>query len=576
MDVRLPNGTILQNVPEGTSKDEIATKAIKAGLATPQEMYGAGSAEVAKPETSIAQDLGNLAAGAVRGAGSIGATLLAPYDVASDLVNGKGLTLDSNRERRTAMDAALQSFGADPESGLYKTGKIGTEIAGTLPIGGLLGKGAQAIGLADPVAASIASGGFSLGRPAATGILGKVGDLATRTAGGAITGASQAGLIDPSQADEGLVVGGLLPGGVKAAGVIGSGLGKAAGTTAANVLGAATGTGAEAVTTAFNAGKAKAGEFLDNMRGNVGFDEVVDMAKQAVSNLRASRQSQYRSGMVDIANDKTVLDFAPIDTAMQKIAGMGSYKGVKINSKSAETVNELADIVSQWKSLDPAEYHTPEGLDALKQAIGEIRDSTQYGTPARVAADKVYHAVKLEITKQAPTYSKVMADYSRASELISEVERSLSLGNKSAADTAVRKLQSLMRNNVQTSYGNRLDLARTLEEQGGKSLLPAIAGQSMSSWMPRGMTGSIEKVGIPLIGLSNPTALLAAPFTSPRLMGEALYGIGRAGGLLGNAGAAASGAAKKAISPQTAKALARSGLLYSGIPTLAAAQRSQQ
>ena len=39
MDVRLPNGTILKNVPEGTSKDEIATKAIKAGLATPQEMF---------------------------------------------------------------------------------------------------------------------------------------------------------------------------------------------------------------------------------------------------------------------------------------------------------------------------------------------------------------------------------------------------------------------------------------------------------------------------------------------------------------------------------------------------------
>jgi hypothetical protein len=299
------------------------------------------------------------------------------------------------------------------------------------------------------------------------------------------------------------------------------------------------------------------------------------MAKQAVANLRGSRQQEYRSGMVDIANDKTVLDFAPIDSAMQKISGMGKYKGVQINAKSADTVKELDDVVSQWKSLDPSEYHTPEGLDALKKAVGDIRDSTQFGSPARKAADELYHAVKGEITKQAPTYSKVMGDYSRASDLITEIEKSLSLGNKAAADTAVRKLQSLMRNNAQTSYGNRLGLAKTLEDKGGVSLIPSIAGQAMNSWMPRGMVGAIEKTTLPLAAvLSSPSVMAAAPFTSPRLMGEALYSAGRIGGLLGEGASTVSPQLQRAISPQTLKALARTGLLYG--PTLAATQKAQQ
>jgi hypothetical protein len=74
------------------------------------------------------------------------------------------------------MDSALKELGADPTSLTYKTGKIGTEIAGTLPIGGLLGsglaKGAAAISpsvarAVTPLAQSISSGGFNVPSAAA-------------------------------------------------------------------------------------------------------------------------------------------------------------------------------------------------------------------------------------------------------------------------------------------------------------------------------------------------------------------------------------------------------------------------
>jgi hypothetical protein len=50
MDVRLPNGVVIQNVPEGATKDEIRAKAIRSGLAKPED-FGETSAAVAQIPT---------------------------------------------------------------------------------------------------------------------------------------------------------------------------------------------------------------------------------------------------------------------------------------------------------------------------------------------------------------------------------------------------------------------------------------------------------------------------------------------------------------------------------------------
>ena len=65
-----------------------------------------------------------------------------------------------------------------------------------------------------------------------------------------------------------------------------------------------------------------------------------------------------------------------------------------------------------------------------------------------------------------------------------------------------------------------------VKTQGGQDVVPALAGQSMNSWMPRGMTGAIEKPGILALSYFNPGALAAAPAMSPRMVGEAAYGMG--------------------------------------------------
>jgi len=480
--------------------------------------------------SKVGQNLGNEAAGLVRGAGSIGSTLLWPVDKSIDLIKNDRNGLPSrNEERRQLIDDGLQTMGANPDSGFYKGGKLVGEIAGTAGIGGAIAAPIKSAPYLAKLAQAIESGGMSAGTVANGAAFGQQAlNLGTRALGGAITGGASAGIVDPDSAGLGAAIGGALPPAVKTLGAIGKGVASGTNTLIANSLGGLTGTGDESVRAAFNAGKEGSQSFLDNMRGKVDFSDVVDNAKQALSTMRQQRGEAYRSGMIDIKGDASIIPFDPIRNTMDKISGMGSYKGVQINKNASTTVDELKGVVDQWSQLNPNEYHTPEGLDALKQAVGDIRDGTQHGTAARRASDEVYNSVKNQVVNQAPTYAKVMSEYSSASKTLSETEKALSLGDKTSQDTAVRKLQSLLRNNAQTNYGNRLAIAKNLESAGGVDLMSSIAGQSMNSWMPRGMTGAIQKAGVIPTAAFAPSALLAAPLASPRIVGESAYFLGNA------------------------------------------------
>lgn len=304
-------------------------------------------------------------------------------------------------------------------------------------------------------------------------------------------------------------------------------------------LGFATQTGPASVEAAFRAGKAADKAFPDNMRGAVPMSDVIDAAKQGVANMGAQKSAQYRAGMAGVAKDKTVLGFDGIDKALTSAAEQVTYRGVsgrqapQVKSQSAAlAVAKMSDEVSAWRKLDPREFHTPEGFDALKQKLGDILEGIPFEEKAaRLAAGKVYAAAKESIQAQAPTYAKTMKDYAQASDQIKEIERALSLGGRAAQDTALRKLQSIMRNNANTNYGNRLDLAGALEKQGGVSLMPSLAGQAMNTWTPRGLAGQLGAGAVTYGAIaSNPwLAGLLAP-QSPRLVGELAYGAGRAAG----------------------------------------------
>jgi len=291
-----------------------------------------------------------------------------------------------------------------------------------------------------------------------------------------------------------------------------------------------TGVGTEPITQAVKAGQEGNATFLENMRGTVPITQVLDDAKTNLAKMNLDKQAEYRSGMGNIKGDTSVLDFSGIDKAIKDAESMAYFKGKVKDKTAAKVLDDIKTKVADWKKSDPAEYHTPEGMDNLKQSLWEdfgklgMEEKTAYST-----GKQVYDAVKKEISNQAPEYSKVMKNYTEATEQIKEIERALSLGQKASADTAMRKLQSLMRNNVNTNYGQRLELAKQLQAMGGNEMMPALAGQALNEFTPRGLQRATAAPEAFLAYGAGGPALAAVDLaaSSPRLVGEASYKYGQ-------------------------------------------------
>lgn len=175
---------------------------------------------------------------------------------------------------------------------------------------------------------------------------------------------------------------------------------KGAGGVAEKVLGVTTGVGTEPITQAFKAGVEggqRGQQFSQNLRGTADMMEVLDIAKQNLDQIRQDRGATYRANMANIKGDKTVLDFAGIDKALGEAFDKVSFKGQIKNQEAATKLSEAQAIIDDWKKLDPAEYHTPEGIDALKQSVGQILEGLQPRTTSDTVVKGVYNSIKNEI-----------------------------------------------------------------------------------------------------------------------------------------------------------------------------------
>ena len=307
---------------------------------------------------------------------------------------------------------------------------------------------------------------------------------------------------------------------------------KFGGNLASEVVGNLSGVGSQAYKTAYNAavqGGDKLKALASNLRKQAPMENVVDDALLGLTNMGKNLQNQYRSGMVNIKNDKTVLDFTGIDKALNDAQNLGIFKGKVTNQGIIDEVNKVKGIVDDWKAQNPKDFHTPEGMDELKKTIGiELEKIPFEQATLRKAVGGIYSSVRDEIKKQAPVYESVMKKYSEGLDQASELKKALSLGNKASVDTSLRKLQSVMRDNVNTNYGNRVNYAEMLEQASGKPIMAQLAGQALSSPTPRGLQRLLPSVTGAGAFTLDPMLLATLPAQSPRLMGEATILAGKA------------------------------------------------
>lgn len=306
-----------------------------------------------------------------------------------------------------------------------------------------------------------------------------------------------------------------------------------------NWAGLRTGAGPTPIQQAFDAG-AEGGPtneaFTANMRGKIPFNDVVDQAKTNLSSMYAARSKAYRDAMSSgVISDPMTLDFQPIKDAISKTANVGTYNGVSL-SKSADKVREaVSDTLKEWEALPPDQFHTAQGLDALKQKLGdlqfegELSSAAQRGSPGAKIINGVRNAVKDQIVQNFPKYAEVMKDYHDTSDELWNIEKSLSLGDKVSVDTSMGKLQSLMRNDVNSRFGGRLAMGAKLNAAGDETMLPSLAGQSLSSPYPRGLNKALssgEAATAFFVPHLAPKIAADMAMSSPRLVGEVAHGLG--------------------------------------------------
>ena len=383
---------VYQNAPDGVTPEQVSVRAA-------QEFgKGVSSLDGGRKPSAVKQFSADAVGGLVRGAGSIGATLLYPIDKATDIIRGDrgpnvtGLVTGQqpksrNEERRAAMDAGLQELlGADPESLTYQGGKLAGEIAGTAGVGGGV---ANVVGRVAPRAAAAAPNLLSAIRT--SGMQG--GNMLTRAAGGATAGGASAGLVNPEDALTGAVVGGAVPGVAKAAGWAGNKIGAAVrGPTQSPDLAAAVKSARDAgyvipptqanaslsnrmiegfsgkLTTAQNASAKNAGVTADLAAKAIGLPAGTKITPEVLDSVRAEAGKAYGA----------IAQLGPIEVKGVKLpqgVSIETFIDPLIGGKSARV--DSAELVRAWKQSnhDATAYYRAYGRDANPETLAKAKSA---------------------------------------------------------------------------------------------------------------------------------------------------------------------------------------------------------
>ena len=308
--------------------------------------------------------------------------------------------------------------------------------------------------------------------------------------------------------------------------------GKAAGTGTKFYTGTASGAGVDAVEQAYKSGAeggASAEAFTGAMRGNIDIQTILTQAKDALLNMKIAKNNQYKANQKALSANKQIITFSGIDDAVTKALNMVVYKGEVINEAGFKAVKAAQKLVNDWKAKDPSDFHTPVDIDQLKQKIYSIVEKQEYGSQARLAVNQIRNGIDKEIKVQSPSYSKMMEDYSRQAGLVEQLEKAFKLGDKASQEAAIRALQQSVRNNLNTGFGMKKQLAENLDSAGGSNVLPMAAGSSLNSPVPRGIQGA---TAVPAAFVANsvggiPLMLANVAASSPRFVGEAAFKAGQ-------------------------------------------------
>lgn len=332
---------------------------------------------------------------------------------------------------------------------------------------------------------------------------------------------------------------------------------KGVGKIGAQAIGRLTGTGTAAAEEAFKSGYStklgkdlfKSKTFFDRaLRGKISGEEVVTIARDALNNIKDARAIEYQNALAKITESSKLpavtgesrgINVKPIADKLKNLMKQYNIKGemtpdgpvildtsrVAMGRKGMKDIKEVIQLVGQW-GKQPEDF-TAQGLDTLKRQLDDFySDSSQ----ARQFVASMRRTVADTIKKAVPAYDKMTKDYGHATQLIKDIESNLmmrkqGMSGRIVSDQTLRRLMSAMKDNFELRRG----LVEALSNQGNKDVMGAVAGNSMRSWMPRGLAGTGPMVlgNAAIAKYITPTFWPVVIAASPRVSGEFLRLFGK-------------------------------------------------
>lgn len=303
-----------------------------------------------------------------------------------------------------------------------------------------------------------------------------------------------------------------------------------AGKGAKQALGKLTGTGEAAIESAVEATPA----FKAALRGKTTPQEIVGHAQEALSILKNNRGAAYRTQLAQISQNQKPIDMTPIRKELSRLMDQYNVKltpkgeidisRIKMGKTGRNDIAELIDDVQKWGTK--AGDDTVLGLDTLKSQIDDFySDSSQ----ARQFVASLRNVVDKTIKQAEPRYGQMTKGYSEATKLIKDIESNLMLrkegmSGRIVADQTLRRLTSAMKDNFEL----RRDLVEALGNKAAMDLKSEIAGTSMKSFMPSGISGTgLALTNMAIASFINPKFLPVIAASSPRISAEFLMMFGK-------------------------------------------------
>src|SRR3990167_2878923 len=437
--------------------------------------------------------------------------------------------LGFEKEKMTAAERLVPEALRTPAGTAEKIGFAGEQIAEFFVPGGVSTKVGKAL-----------ETGFKAKN---LGLFGRIAQKAVPLAGRATTEAAivggqtamQRGKVDTDSAVA-AIVGAAFP----LAGVALKPVTKGAIGLGAEILGKSTGAGAVAIKEAFKNPAIMRVARLAGVDGVEGLqNKAVETAKSALIAIKKTRGKTYESALAAIKTDKTQMDdiALSVQNKVRDLFGPDEYDvsfvretGTKLNkldfsgsviTEGTVPIERAVNDITNWTDW------TAAGLDKLKKRLGAYVDQTPFKTPARSLLTELRSNLDDQLKTNVSGYLDMTKGYREASELIEEIEKGLSLGNKVQMQTTVTKLMSTMRQNFEL----RNEMMKALEKAGGGDISEQIAAATLAPLMPRGLVGALAPAGIPtaaVLAPSNiPLLMMVAASTSPRLVGELVSALGQ-------------------------------------------------